>query len=117
MKTGRVSTNPEESFNGVLKEDINKQWGTPAGDCYEFLQTHDMDIELAEDPVYDPWVTVRVWQGATGMFSADKMVGEVLRHPFFLGPRFEIFFWCDSSRSWKSYGLQFCVERRILAEI
>ena len=65
-----------EGGDAHSKEDQNKQWVTQQGTNFEFLQVASMQLQLAEDPVYDPWITVRVWEQG-GNFWNDTLVGEV----------------------------------------
>ena len=65
-----------EGGDAHSKEDQNKQWCTLQGTNFEFLQVASMQLQLAEDPVYDPWITVRVWEQG-GNFWNDTLVGEV----------------------------------------
>ncbi|CAD7964088.1 unnamed protein product [Amoebophrya sp. A120] len=46
--------------------DRNKKWETKVGMNHEFFQYRRMNIMLPEDPVFQPWVTIKVGDGPTG---------------------------------------------------
>uniref|UniRef100_A0A0G4HX89 C2 domain-containing protein n=1 Tax=Chromera velia CCMP2878 TaxID=1169474 RepID=A0A0G4HX89_9ALVE len=61
----------------------SKEWRTEAGSSFDFFSVHKMEVELPEDPVFDPRLSIRVFDGKA---KAKNLVGERTERLFPLMP-------------------------------